>query len=444
MSKVWFTLSFLWWWSIISGCAPTTLTTAAAQFMGSARLTHGPVVGAVTPDAARVFVRTDRPAQVQIMYGTDPKLESASLSAIQTTAETTDWTSQIPLNGLQSNTSYYLNILVDNAPQLTEPYPHFKTFPSPDAAQEFSFVVLTDASTSIKHAPQTFVNAGAENPAFVILGGDFPHGKSLTIEEKRANFKAIYSPATSPSIASFVRAILRQYPVAHVWDDHDFGPDNSDKTFALKNESLQVLSEYFPTYPMSRYGDWQKFRYAQTEIFMLDSRSQRDPNSDPNTLTKSMLDGDHLGADGQWEWLTQGLKESTARWKFIFSPVAFNPTTKPEDDWAVFPAERRRLVEYIQQNHITGVVFLTGDVHIGAIDNGTHSDFPEMLVPGPNGNKCGTTNTLGQWSEGMYAKKGGCHGYGVVTVQTNPDRAVLQVKNADGETMLSYTVSLEP
>ncbi len=439
-------ISSLVWLAYLLSCyaSPTSAATlsASTQTTEPAQLTHGPVIGAVTSDAARVFVRTDRAAQVQIVYGTTPQLDSARLSAPAATSPEADWTTQIPLDDLQPNTVYYLNIIVDGVTQSADSIAQFKTFPPAGSVQKFKFVHLTDSSVVSLLDVKSFVNAAAERPDFVILGGDFPHGNPQTLEDRRALYKRLYDPTTSPSINDFVHLILRRFAIAHMWDDHDYGMNNGDKTYPLKAMSFQVLQEYYPLYPVTQFGDWQKFSYAQADFFMLDSRSQRDPDRQPDGPDKSMLDGDNLGAQGQWVWLTQGLKTSTAKWKFIISPVIFNATTKKLDAWGSFKQERAKLIRFIKKNHIQGVIFISGDLHAGGIDNGTNSVFPEMVNNGANGPGCiSTSDTIGQWSEGSYGKEPGpCNGYGVISVKTNPDRVILQVKDSFGRTLIQYKV----
>lgn len=236
-------------------------------------------------------------------------------------------------------------------------------------------------------------------------------------------------------------------PTIHHWDDHDAGGNDIDKTYPYWRRSYRVFKEYVPTYklPSGSYGIWQYFRYAHVDFFVLDGRSQRDPNIDPDDINKSMLDGNNLGAAGQLGWLKQGLLNSTARWKIIFSSVVTNPTAKSFDGWAGFQTEWRNLRKFIQDNNIKGIVFISGDLHIGGIDNGIASGFPEMVVPFPNsmpdlGKDC-ATGLVGNWSEGVhYNSAGPCNGYGVVTVLTNPDRLLLEVKDQDGNTRLSHVV----
>jgi alkaline phosphatase D len=410
-------------------------------------LTHGPVVGGVTPSSARVFLRTSSAALVSIDFCTGPGMSGqCTQSASQPTSLDADYTAQVQLGNLEPSTTYYYDVQVDGASQLGEPYPQFTTFPESSGSVPFKVVVLSDVNTTYMHTPQvdTFASADGEDPDLVIIGGDFDHRNARSLPEKRQMFKALYT--REDNYQDFVDHILRKYPVAHMWDDHDYGEENGDKTYPYKALSLRVLREYFPLYPTSDHGDWQKFTYGQAEFFMLDSRSQRDPNAAPDGPDKSMLDGDNLGSAGQLEWLRNGLLHSTATWKIVVSPSVFNPTSGKDDSWASFQDERQRILDFISDNDITGVVFVTGDMHFGAIDDGTNAGVPEMEVPSPNVIFSLTWTDTGSWSEGIYYSG---HltpslGYGVLSFETDPDQVLLEVKDDQGQTRVSHVVSAEP
>jgi alkaline phosphatase D len=417
----------------------------SVPYANSALLTHGPVVGGVTDSEAKLFLRTGQAASVKIEYSTDPNLLNSLMTNTLQTSYTKDFTTVVTLTGLNPQTTYYLNIYVNGVPQFSSGYPSFKTFPAITDPQQFKFIILTDFRDQIKVTKTfpTFFNASQEGADFVFIGGDFDHSNPTTLSEKRKMFKQLYNP-NSLGLGDFMNGILRLMPIVHQWDDHDAGKNNIDKTYPYWKRSYRVFKEYVPTYklPSGSFGIWQYFQYANVDFFVLDGRSQRDPDIDPDDTNKSMLDGNNLGSTGQLEWLKQGLLHSTARWKIIFSSVVTNPTTKPNDGWAVFQTEWRKLRKFIQDNQIEGIVFISGDLHIGGIDNGTASGFPEMVVPAPNHPRaCGTAPSPGNWSEGIYySSTGPCNGYGVVTVLTNPDRLLLEVKNQDGNTRLSYVV----
>ena len=420
-------------------------------------LTHGPVVGAVTPSSARIFARTSAAASVKMRYSTNadmstPYTETAALS----TTLATDYTTQITLTDLSPATTYYYDILVNGTPQFNTPYPQFKTFPQEGTSGTFKVVVLTDFMTTYMDPAQvdTFTNAGDENPDLVIIGGDFDHRNARGESDKRQMFKALYSGENN--LEDFVADILRKYPVAHAWDDHDYGEDDANKHYPYRERSLKVLREYFPLYPTSDYGDWQKFTYGQAEFFLVDSRAQRDPKpgtlGDPWDSARSMLDGDSLGEIGQLHWFTDSLKISEATWKVVIMPVVFNTTTIKYDSWYGYQYEKQEILNFISTEGITGVIMVSGDLHFGAIDNGDNAGLPEMLVPSPNMGSClvsvpgGDLANRGVWSAGTYSTTVGysCDGYGVLTFETDPspDQVLLEVKDDEGTTVISYTVGL--
>lgn len=408
-------------------------------------LTHGPLVGGVTDSTANVFVRTDQAATVEVHYGTDPNLSTYSTSQAFSTDLAGDFTKIIPIADLMAETTYYLDVAVNAVPQMAAPYPSFTTFPPSGSARNFSFIVLTDFVTIrlLTGPSQTFASAAAENPVFAFIGGDFDHRNPKTLEDKRKMFKDLYDPNT-PYMGDFVNLILRRMPIMHQWDDHDSGLNNDDKTYPDWNLSQQVFQEYVPSYPLPSVtpGIWQKFSYAQADCFVLDCRSQRDVATDPDDANKSMLDGNNLGATGELRWLENGLLRSTARWKIIFTSVVTNPSTKRNDAWGAYETEWNALRDFINTNNIQGVVFIAGDLHLEAIDNGTQSGFPEMSVAGANSRQVAhqcATGGHGTWSEGYYDET--CPGFGLVTILEDPDRVILQAADEYGTIHISYTVA---
>ena len=407
-------------------------------------LSHGPVFGGVTEAKANVFVRTNTAATVALQYSTDPGLRNPSTTSQFPAAVEHDFTTTVPLTGLTPETTYYVNVLVNGAPQLTQPYPAFTTFPVPGTSRAFNFVVMADFRpvNKLQGEVQTYASASAEQPAFVFIGGDFDQRNPQTLEDRREMYKSLYDPDT-PLMSGFAPLILWHMPIVHQWDDHDAGLNNVDKNYADWDLAQQAFEEYVPTYrlPEIKPAIWQTFQYAQADFFVLDCRSQRDPGTDPDGPNKSMLDGNALGPTGELAWLENGLLTSTAKWKIIFTSVITNPTTKQNDAWGAYQTEWNVLKNFILTREITNVVFISGDLHLGAIDNGTTAGFPEMCVSGAN--QIGTGNCAtarqGIWSEGYYDKD--CAGYGLVTVLQNPDRIALQAVDQFGVIRVSHTVA---
>lgn len=416
----------------------------ASGFASAQVLTHGPVVGGVTDTAAQIFVRSDQAASVVLRYGTDPTLTTCELSPAFTTDSTSDFTKIIPVTDLVAETTYYLDVLVNDVPQLTAPYPSFTSFPAAGSLRDFKFVALSDFETvgKLTQSVLTFANAAATGPAFLFIGGDFDHRNPQTIDERRQMFKDLYNPNTA-NMSSFVPDLLQRSPIVHQWDDHDSGLNNLDRTYPYWSWAQQVYQEYVPSYslPSVTPGIWQKFSYAQLDCFMLDCRSQRDPENDPDDSNKSMLDGNNLGATGELQWLEDGLLNSTAVWKIIFTSVVTNTGTKFPDGWAGYQTEWQALKSFITTNNIGNVLFISGDLHQASIDNGSNAGFPEMCVPeanSPRGGYC-ATGTPGSWSEGYYDDT--CAGYSLVTITQEPTQLTLQTFDQFGVVHLSYTIA---
>jgi phosphodiesterase/alkaline phosphatase D-like protein len=88
------------------------------------------------------------------------------------------------------------------------------------------------------------------------------------------------------------------------------------------------------------------------------------PPVDPDCLahifdpTRTML-----GAE-QKQWLKDGLMETNATWKFIVNQVPITQAfAVPYDRWEGYGAERNELLDFISDNNIRNVVFLTTDIH---------------------------------------------------------------------------------
>jgi len=75
-----------------------------------------------------------------------------------------------------------------------------------------------------------------------------------------------------------------------------------------------------------------------------------------------------LMGDPQKNWLLNGLRNSTARFKFIVSEFPITVTYfRSNDVWEGYGRERQEVMDFIQNNGIQNVIFLTGNNHAGCI-----------------------------------------------------------------------------
>jgi alkaline phosphatase D len=415
---------------------------AALSGVGFAAVqTDGPLVGAVTDTSARIFMRTSSRASVAVQYSTDPLLVTFSSTPGIFTDVTADFTMIVKLTGLAPSTKYYYRVTVGGVAQQSSPYPFFTTFPSGSSSQTFDFVVMADLDWLHYRRPApVYATVAAANPAFILQIGDFDHRDPATIKSMRTMHREVRGYNGFPGGVDFKNNIAGKFPLFHVWDDHDYGVNDGDKTFPGRADAWKAFKEYYPLpdLPNSGAGIWHSFKYAQCEFFMLDLRSQRDRGMDTDGPNKSMLDGDKISND-QKDWLKDGLRNSTAKWKFVISSVPWNPTAKPRppDAWASYQTERNELLDYIDDNNIEGVIFFSGDLHSGGgIDDGTYSGLPEVAVPHSNMDH-GDSGRLGNWSEGIVSGDLG-GGYVIAHVKKAPDRVTLEVRDVTGALRISW------
>jgi alkaline phosphatase D len=401
-------------------CLASVAPAAAVAKAKGAALAQIPLIGGVTDTSAVLVVRTSKPAAVTVHYGTGV-LDTAT-AKVSTRAED-DNAAHIALGGLLPETRYSFAVEINH--KLGTSVFGFTTFPSAAEERSFTFVAFSDQDTP-RPAP-AYAAGAAENPAFVVQLGDLTHlavgpegATKLKIQDWwKLNFSATSS---SPAGHSFSSAIAGSFPYVHIWDDHDYGTADGDRTFKYRPLAMHAFRDDFPTYPLSspKDGFWQSFRYAQAEVFVLDLRSERDPDKKADSATKSML-----GAT-QKAWLLDGLRASTATWKFIVSSSVWNPHSKQDDSWARFKHEQDEIVDFIRTNSITGVIFMSGDIHSGgAIDNGTNSYFPEISVPNTNteSSTCTGDEGCGSWSEGYTV---GAEYDGYAAFHVTPDSVTIE------------------
>jgi len=426
------------------------------------KCSYGPLAGGVTCTGARLWMRTEEPADVSFRYSEHEDFHLSYLTPSQQTSEDSDYTVVAKLSELKPDTIYYYTPRVNSEDIFRQNRPYFRTAPEPGRRSDFTFVILTDFQNALSPGTvQTYRSAHGANPAFAIIGGDMDHrnpGKHqkdldyilfLTREMLRQNIDR-----NNERRRDFVDFILRKSSIAHQWDDHDFCCNDSDGTYIGKEMALKAYDEYFPSYdrPYPEKGIFQTWRWGHVHFILLDGRYNRTPSDQTDDEHKTMLGG------LQKEWLKQELRHSDAVWKIILSGSVFNPTVKcGADNWCEYRTEGKELTDFINNQGIKNVVIISGDIHAGAITDGTNSvynTFWEMALPGADVivPGCDTTtyrgrDKFGEWTHGTWGAGyrlmnpvKTCFGYGQVDVLTNPHRLVLSVRNEFGEVMLSAEV----
>lgn len=326
-------------------------------------LTHGPIAGGVTSNAARFYVRVDNAATVNIRISTTKDFAAWSVGTPQGATAANDWAVIVPVTGLTANTLYYYRAAV-NGVALGD-IRQFRTFPTKGSREPFLFTFGScQQNQPWRNAPnagRTFTVMAKDQPRFFLQIGDWGYPDTTDTAKDSTRFFSLEMSRVQASYrAKFdslykAQQVFRVAPVDYVYDDHDYVNDNASaftttdvaRTREIpipppaRLNSIRGYQQLFPGYPLANAngGIWHKFTHGNVDVFMLDMRSQRSPNLNalrrnartgkyemiPNNPRHSILAGDStLVGENQRDWLLRELRASDADWKFIVTSVPFN------------------------------------------------------------------------------------------------------------------------
>uniref|UniRef100_A0AAV1URG1 PhoD-like phosphatase metallophosphatase domain-containing protein n=1 Tax=Peronospora matthiolae TaxID=2874970 RepID=A0AAV1URG1_9STRA len=220
--------------------------------------------------------------------------------------------------------------------------------------------------------PRVFEAIKNEKALLFMHTGDL-HYHNLVVNDVAAFRDGYDSIFASPAGEAMLAMDL---PFAYMWDDHDFGPDNSDSTAPGRNASVQAYREFVPHYPLvggrSRTSTvHQAFTIGRVRYILTDLRSARTPNKAPAAPTKTVL------GKKQKAWFKSELVRATSDPDVrLIVWVNTMPWLDDERKWGQFVHEQQELVNYIKAhglNKWVPIVIVSGDAHMLAVDDGRHS-----------------------------------------------------------------------
>lgn len=336
------------------------LLSSKAQNPEKAKLVTGPVIGTVTTTTARLW----------IAY----RGEGKNMISLEDTASKTLYhpTRYDKINDRKGNVALNMDFT-----DLQPDHVYKVVYALEPIVAQPKCIVRTLADTTVKDMKFLFGSCAYMSPGFARF--IFP-GSSIRIfwsmKRKRADF-AVWLGDNVYYIGKDYRSydnmfarqlkirnsfitlseFLRNQPNYAIWDDHDYGWNDADRTFPLKDTAMKVFKGFWPnnfdhgdTVP----GIYYTFRKYDAQFFMTDDRWYLDPVGDS---AASFL------GEAQLEWLERELKKSDATFKFICVGSQVLNDSWYGDSYAKYSVERNKLLDYIVENKIGGVIFLTGDRH---------------------------------------------------------------------------------
>jgi alkaline phosphatase D len=165
-------------------------------------------------------------------------------------------------------------------------------------------------------------------------------------------------------------SIFRFIPNYAIWDDHDFGPNDSNGSFILKDKSKDTFAHFWPNPSIGVpgvEGITTMTTIGDVDFFLLDNRFNRVRHDLVLQPYLSVQKGQTLLGREQIQWLIQALKTSNASFKVICMGGQFLNSAAVYENYSNFAEERNYITDLLTMNDIKNVVFLTGDRHCGEI-----------------------------------------------------------------------------
>jgi alkaline phosphatase D len=405
------------WIPALAALAVAALTMPSAAF-GAVTFPDGVASGDVTSSRAILWTRVaglTTPEQIKVEGWTNSSLSGprAFKGKFKPTAAR-DWTVKVDAAALQPNTQYWYQFQKDAD---VSDVGTFKTAPSSSSPSDVKFTWTGDSDVQRVNGVNPFNNfetlsaAQGENADFFVYLGDTiysdssfrPGGPATTLGDYRTDYKLqrTYSNLTN---------LLKSTSTYPLMDDHEIVNDYAGQTVnpARYAAGRQAFLENMPIRetglphdpscagdPLYRTVKWG----SDVELFITDQRSCRSadvaaacggdlgptlppavrqsfpfslflsPNPLPGCLAAINNPNRTMLGPVQKAQLKSDLLNSTATHKLIISELAWQQWwALPYDRWEGYGAERSEMLNFIRNNGVDNVAFLTTDNH-GTLQN---------------------------------------------------------------------------
>ena len=339
--------------------------------LAQALLRAGPMLGYNTMREVGIWVQTDRGAEVKVRYWPVGDVRDVHHSASAKTDSAHAFCATLTVDSLHEGNTYEYQILIDDRALTTAEPLRFTTqalwaYRSDPPTITFALGSCYYANEPAYDRPgrayggsyDIFHAIDTLRPDFMLWLGDNVYLREGDFDA-RSGILHRYAHA---------RAVPQLQPLLHhthhyaTWDDHDYGPNDSDRSYVHKDWTREAFELFWanpPTeHPQLAPGVGTHFRHGDAEFFLLDNRTFRAPNDCKTCDPKPLLGQDQI------DWLIDALVASKAAFKFVaLGGQVLNSAPVFENYAANHATEREYLLGRIAAEGLDNVVFLSGDRH---------------------------------------------------------------------------------
>ena len=367
--------------------APTFLATVLAllSFLASASgagylIQAGPMIGHVSDSTATVWIRLKMDAQIEATASQED--QTIKPSRVEDLGEGFHL---IHFTGLQPETATSIALKATRAhddPETSEVT--FKTAPKPGDTGNVR-IAFGSCSKLNQYADGPVYEAIAEekpdfsifvgdNIYFIVGDGGKRHNATTGPRGDWSFYESMVARHLETRVHPDLQRMFRTVPSYAVWDDHDYCANNEDSTNPLKQEATLAFKRVWanPAYgTRNTAGIFSSFRHGPVEVFLMDDRTHKYSPARHDDVT---VETGRIWGDAQLDWLIDGLRKSTAPVKIIANGTQFiSLDERGEGHHQEARGEQQRLLQFLADEKIGGIVFLSGDRH--------HSEAMQLVQP---------------------------------------------------------------
>jgi alkaline phosphatase D len=312
--------------------------------------------------------------KVMLRYWKQNEPNAAQNIAYQGTLQQTFNPIKIAIGGLEPNTTYNYEVILND---LVQKMPYPLTFKTKDlwewrkAAPDFTFHIgsclyVNDPPYDRPGKPygtgfDVIEQMTQQNADFMLWLGDNTYLREVDWASEYG-IKYRYQHTRRQTA---LQALWATRPHYAIWDDHDFGPNDSNLSYNGKAITLQAFKDYWGNWNYGQPDDkgiYGYFSWSDADFFLLDNRYHRSSHH----LSDTDLDKAYLGK-AQMQWLKNALLVSKANFKFIASGSQVINQANDFECMRQYQREFEELINFIAEHKISGVIFLSGDRHFSEI-----------------------------------------------------------------------------
>ncbi len=346
------------------------------------KLVSGPWAGNVELRTAMIWLEVSADVKkVAVEYFAASNLNTKKLVAYKGELGKSFNPIKLELNDLEFGTTYQYSVLLDGK-KIDLPFDiRFTTkdlWQYRKSAPDFSFLTGSCAYFNETKFDRPGKPYGGDSSIFETMAktpADFNIWLGDNWYYREVDYTSVWglkNRASHDRAVPILQKLMASMPQYAIWDDHDFGPNDAGRNYIFKNESRAIFNDYWlnPTSGENKEGIYTMMNYGDVDFFLLDDRFFRSDVNLADTINEKVNEDKAYFGKLQLNWLKNSLLFSKATFKII---VTGNQVLNPINNYECvqhYPKEYNDLIDFLSNQKINGVVFLTGDRH--------HSEVIEM------------------------------------------------------------------